>query len=699
MEVKSLNAQILQQIIECFYESQKTCSDQRIIYNKLQYIVENVPEFFCYFIHILISNLQSDSNNMLYSQLSLFCIRSYFKNIRPEDTEHFLSTLIPALLNIISNGIDPLISYSAILMASLIEYYGEQAIPNFDNVLSMLISNENTIAAGIDAMVELSENKNLALEEFGLLIPNNKNKYIVKIEHLQQLIAIFQNIPNSDLTGSFLLIILNLMKSTTSNLYSNFISSEILNFININYLRFQGLSLLYSMRIIIPYFEKTGDLSLGNFISYCIQNLNDLAGEGLDSFSNEIPFHQGLIVSLFDYLQIEDENCSESAQEVLLNMSIQYEAVAEIISQLISKSSNPSQILKSLCSICDQLPNADDFFQYAMEHLHDESRGHAAVFLSQISTSENSYQIVSELIPLVLDQDKNVQEKVLDSLDTIFQSDFQFKVEMSWIPPLLQAFMISVNENDFNSSTYLSRIIYNLLDCIENLNDELFQNLFKFVYELFFSDEKNQFLLPAALLIEILLKKLKIGYSAGIDSIINRMTDTLQTNEVFFQCREQYFSLMICMIELYQNQVTSLLAKPLLLATLKFNEESLITPSEFFWEAVIHVFKLTPELQNEPDFSRATLLLALKCFSINNLRSVDLISIFIGFYVKSFNEETVDNLFMATANVLQNCDNINNLRNAVALLKLILEYKEEKKTLKPEYVQFHAAVVSQLTET
>lgn len=700
MEEISLNSQILQLILECFDESQKVSADQRNVIGKLQYIVQNESFFFCYFIQILVSNLQQESGNILYAQLSIFFIRRYFKYIDDTHIEYFLECIIPVLQNIISDNIHPLISHAAILMSNIVQNYGEQAIPDFDNILQTLISDENTITAGLDVMLELSE---------------KTGNYQIKIEHLQNLIMVFCEIPDSSLTSTFLLVIVNLIQSSMQELYIEFISTEILTFINNNYSKFQTVALLNSMKIIVFFFEKTNDSDLGDFIVYCIHNLEDLLFEGLEYFHEsyeyclddiKIPFHPGLVESLFEILQSMDEedekyDCSDISQEILQDMSEQHgDRVVEIVKELISKSENLPQIFRALCSIAGEMGDEENFFQLAMEHLSDESRGNAALFLSKIVTPETIDQIVSELIPLVLDPDKIVLDKVHHSLENILDPDFEIKPELTWIPPLIEAFTISVNDDDPNCASHISKEICYILNYFEKLNDELFQSFFSNVYDLFFCEEKRSFMFSATILLDVLLKKLDVEYSQKIEAISGQITESLQNAVIALECREHFCSLMIDLIDLYPDQITSHFVQPLFVMTQYFNDniqnDYLIL--NVFWQFFVKVFSELPNLIEEAELMNPCIELALHEFNQNQqISTLDLISVFIGFVLKSLDEETVENLLNTTMLVIQiNSENLQDLKNIVCLLKIILDYKEEKNSLLAEQAQFYNDVQSKI---
>lgn len=697
MEEISLDPQILQRILRCFDESQNANANQYNIYMELESIIQSEPFFFCYFIQILIISLQEETNNLRYSQLSIISLRRFFKSIDNLQIAFFLNNIIPVLMSIISNNIYPLISHTALLMSNIVEIYGEEAITNFDNILYNLLLDTNTVSAGIDAMLDISE---------------KTSNYQLKLEHLQELNRIFSEIPDSDLTATFLTIILNLLQNQMlKELYIEFISTEILKFINDNYSNFQNSSLLYSMCIVITFFEETGDSELGDFIVFCIQNLRDLTFEGLECFSDDIPFHPGLVASLFELLdQIDEEeeesenvvfidefNCSDIAESTLQKMSEKHrDQVVNIIIELISESQNPTQILKALCSISSELKEPENFIQFAIDHLNDESRGEASLFLSQIVDQDNVDQIISELIPISLDEDNRVRKKVLFSLDNIFKSELELQIEMSWIPPLLDAFIIVVSEEDSFFAISLSHEIYLILNQLENLNDELFQSFFSFVYELFFSDDKDSiFYIAAATLLEILLKKLDIQYSKEIEAIIGQMMNLLQNFEVTFHCRDSFCSLMLTMCEIYPENITPLLYDPLfLIAGISIQSDFTLQPLENFWKLNVKVFTLIPELLQGSDLFLACIELAKNQFNFDSFSlNFEYISEFLSLAFKSLDDETIDNFMNATFEIIEsNEESLLEIKNVVALLKEILEYKEEKKSLLPEHVNFYNEV-------
>lgn len=696
MDEISLDSEILQQIIECFDESQNIYANHISIIEKIQTIVQNESNFFCYFIQILVTNLQQQPPKIRYAQLSIICIRLYFKSIDESQVDLFLSCIIPVLTNIITENIRPILSYAAILMSNIVENYGEEVISDFDSVLISLISDEKTIIAGLDAMLEISE---------------KVSQYQIKVEHLQTLTKIFTEMPDSNLVSTFFIIVLNLLQSSLQENYIEFISTEILSFISSNFSKFQSAPLLNSMKIAIYFFEKTGDSELGDFIVYCIQNLDDLVFEGLEFFLNTfeeskdetaVPFHLGLIESLFDNLQSADEedekiDCPDDAQTILQIMSEEHgEPVVEAITELISKSDSTSQILRALCSIATELDDKEAFFQFAIDHLHDENRGNAALFLSRIFQPETASQIISELIPLVLDPDKIVLDKVHYSLETILQSDSKIKIEMNWIPPLFEAYTISVNEDDSNCANHLSKEIYFILNSIEKLNDEIYQSFFKCVYELFFCDEKKIFMFSASILLEILLKKLNVEYSQNIELISGRISESLQDSKSSLDSiytRDQFFSLMICLIELYPDQITQHFVQPLFAMTQNFNtsiqNNFIIMISDLFWEFLVKVFKVIPSLLEETELMNSCIELALHEFHADQFGTkLDLISAFIALVLKSLDEETVDKIFAITVEIIQD-KILSDFNNISSLLKEIIEFKEEKKSLLNEHVQFY----------
>ncbi|OHT04442.1 hypothetical protein TRFO_06345 [Tritrichomonas foetus] len=679
MSNDTLDPEVLQRIMSCFLKSQQESSNQQEIFNELQNIVNQVPQFYLYFIHILIT----PEIGSLHQLLSIISLRRYMPFINRDLLPSFFQIIIPHLLNILISPISPLTSHTAILLTTIYSIC-DQFAPDFDKILFSLLSKEETLHIGLDCIMELIQRN----------IP-------VRIEHFQNLLHLFYKHPESNYVSQFLSIFSNILQGQMAEFYINYIASEILQFIQKFYEKFQPISLSEAMSIVALFYIKNGNECLGDFLIYCIQNLDDLSIDGLYILSRpkKIPFYQPLVVQLFDCLEFSDESFDEvsvssHAQSILISLfEEQSEVISTIIFPLIQQCNNPGQILRALYIIIDEIEDKIDlnqFFQLAMEHSKDECRGDSILFLCKIAEPDNIPFIIDEFLPLLLDSSSSVRDKVLFSFKELFQEDFESKIE--WSGTFYQAFIISVRSNDHVLSLRLAQIIYSFLLPFEKLEGPLFESFFRDIYSLFFSDDKVEFLHASVYLLDILLQKLGIEFSNEIVQIIPRISFALN-NDQFKLYSEPISSLLKTMIDLYPQHI-QLFCESIKNMAFVFSTSHSNT---VFWELIMKTAQICPEFF-QSDICEFLITITMNEYNSEEFFDVKLniMAEFYGILLDSLDPNLIDQLLNATIEIIQSKKgSFNTVESVFNFMNKIFAYKQRNGTLKEEHVQFYNSLNSQ----
>ena len=681
MSVEQLDFAVLQKIYNCFTESQRHDSDHYSIYFELSSIVDENPDFFRYFIFILTTR----NDSPLFQNLSIICLRRYLNYVKEDLIDYFKQMIYPVLIQILNGPLCHLTSHAAILLTVLYIRFKEEGVPDFQNILFQLISDERTIFIGLDSMMELIS-----------------HDCPILIEHLRFLINVCSNHPESSLAYQFLVICTKLLLKTDSPEFMNFACSDVLQFIMMFYQKFQNSTLSEAMSIIAYFYAKTGQNMFGDFLIYCINTLDDLAIDGLYILSEmkDIPYYEPLVVALFNCLQCDEEKCCEfgivsNAQYILTDLADNYpDLIVNVISSLIEQCQNHGQIFRALYIIADLIDKEqlNQYYQFAMEHSKDESRGDALLFLSKIEVPDVSPQILDNFIDLVLDQNPNVCDKAVFAINEILYNDSTRKDE--WINPIFQAFMLSINSNDPAYASQLSNMIYSLLMPYEKLEGEPFQSFFRFVYPLFFSDDFTQ---ATIVILDILLQKMHIQFSNEIALILPKIHDIMQSSDISL-LSDSLCSLINTMITQYPELIRSFLE-----IIEEISLKCALSTTGQFWE-LINKFVSSLEYDTFSDqkeflkFRDIWIERAIQDYTPDNLIPSDLNNIACIFIrlITALEPEHINHFLSSSIEILQNeIQSVESLPSVVEFIKKIIECKQQNGTLKDELVNYCNALLSQ----
>lgn len=700
--MEKINSEDLQSILILFDRFLSHNSDQELIYQDLQQIIESTPLFYFYFIHILRSSFENPDKSRLYFILSIACLRRYIKIIDEKHMISFVDSVIPIINEIILNQSNELRSYALILLEKLVIYSGLNLIEPFDQIIEALLQNEGMAPIVLDSLRELSEDMFL-IKNKHLANPNpfaefNPFMYMIQQSHLISLASILANRPNSKEISIFLSIVLNIITSEVyPEEYLAMVYATAWHFILTFYSQFQDDALIESMSIATHLLLKTGEDNFGDFMHCCILQLGDKCAEPLNILNHggEIPLHYNLICGLFHLLGFDDDNeettIGEIAQEILDAMIELYQnEVEQILLSLLSNSQNPFQIFRALYLLDNvefEHNQTQLFSQLAIEGLENQEpyRGDAALYLSQTAINNNLHLVYFEkILQYSMDHNFEVRQKIFNAILDICMDNLEFDIQPAWLDFLFTAFQFLVEMNDNQTAQLVAQIISLLFKPEVQLQNETVQNFFKFILDVYFSDEKEAFFSITIIILDVLFHHIEFPYSEFIDQMIKKIEMKFNDFDQIMHL-DSYCSFLQLLSEIYP-QVIPILISSLSTLTTQYENKFLTIPSSF-WQLLVSYFKNNQITEENKELFIRSFQLALGQYHFNSSSTdLNLLATFFSGSLSVIDDETYNHLFTITLSILnQNLERLNEFMNVGSLFKLLIEKQE---TIPKDQYQF-----------
>ncbi|EAX93784.1 hypothetical protein TVAG_339070 [Trichomonas vaginalis G3] len=535
-----LDADLIQHL-KGMFEAALNPNVQGEIYSNLQSMIESEPNISFDILAILSDETISEQIRFV----AVATLRNYHKCIHEDILPVFLQHCFSYLESVIDNPESVFVLQLQALYITLFDSYSELFYDNPNSAILDLLSKDNTASIGLQCIRDQIQKDNFPNEDF--------LQFLLKF--------IEESYAPTNLCEQSLEIITQILLKKPET-YLEFGAQHIMPAIDQFAAKYKVKALSQSFAIIGILFYHTGESDLGELIANLIrtQSQNVLINlmETFYNFDN-LPFDENIVTALFYRLAEEDDNSGEEEeynlslmyQYVLHNLSCKYcDEVNEIIIPLLTSEANDAQVIRTLSIIDIETDDPYAFIPLFVQHLNDELRGDSVLCLLNICQYDPSLSasVIDVIMPLMLDDDSDVRDKVYFTMKGILPCD---NAKPDWLVPLFNAV------KSLPETATVIQIFAQYLDCNISFRDADIAELIEYFVEPFLDDNCDHILQRTiAIILSQLLQKLESEFTQDPAPIIERATQLLTVD--FIMCNDLYESLCGLVDNLYTKVGSSM---------------------------------------------------------------------------------------------------------------------------------------------